>query len=590
MEQEPQRSSKTFLIVLLILVPTLLFMAWSQASLNLNFIHPSSAPETISLLVLSAIIFLAFVIFALILGRILLKLYVERRQAQLGSRFKTKMVVAFLTLSLLPVCFLFAFSYGLLNRSIDKWFFIPFDIVRGDSTEIVNEVQHLAERRALDRTGHLIADSGLRAAMAKSDTAVIQRLLTQQVSNLELKSAMCFDSHGRFLAQAGEVWPGPSQVAPLFPQIDSGKASTGGPIARLRTTDSEMFLAAEPIDGGEGQFLGTVVGITRVSVNIQRIADEIQSEAQKYDALSRERRAVKRTDLSMLFLLTLLILFVATWFALFMSKQVTGPIQALAEATHEVSRGNLGYQITARADDELGTLIRSFNDMTLQLQESRLAIEQAARELQSANQKLEERGHTMEAILENIPNGVISLDPQGGITQVNSTVERMFGQEKTRSARKLTDLFSAEDAKEVALLFRRAHRQGVVTRYMELDLDERRVFVALTLSSIRARHGSVGSVLVVEDLSELLRAQKAAAWREVAQRIAHEIKNPLTPIQLSSERIQRLIARADANAAPSELTKAVAESASLIDREVTTLKTLVDEFSNFARFPASKPV
>jgi len=125
---------------------------------------------------------------------------------------------------------------------------------------------------------------------------------------------------------------------------------------------------------------------------------------------------------------------------------------------------------------------------------------------------------------------------------------------------------------------------------MELDLEGRRVFVALTLSSVRARHGSVGSVLVVEDLSELLRAQKAAAWREVAQRIAHEIKNPLTPIQLSTERIQRLIARTGPNAASSDLVAAVAESATLIDREVSTLKSLVEEFSNFARFPASRPV
>jgi len=192
MDQEPRRSSKTFLIVLLILVPALLFLAWSQASLNLSFIHPSNAPETISLLVLSAIIFLAFVIFALILGRILLKLYVERSQAQLGSRFKTKMVMAFLALSLVPVCFLFAFSYGLLNRSIDKWFFIPFDIIRGDSSEIVNELQHLAERRAMDRTDHLTADSALRTAMAKGDAAMIQQLLARQLSTLELKSAICF--------------------------------------------------------------------------------------------------------------------------------------------------------------------------------------------------------------------------------------------------------------------------------------------------------------------------------------------------------------------------------------------------------------
>jgi two-component system, NtrC family, nitrogen regulation sensor histidine kinase NtrY len=590
METERRKSHRKLLIFLLITVPALLFLAWSQASFNLYFIHPSSAQETILLLALSALIFLAFVIFALILGRILLKLYVERRQGQLGSRFRTKMVAAFLGLSLVPVFFLFIFSYGLLNRSIDKWFGIPFDIVRGDATEIVKELQVLSERRALHETTHMTVDENLRNAILREDKPQIERLLAQDTQSLNLTSALSFDRHGNFLAQVGDESLDPDEVKTLFPQISTGKIPAQGAMARMKSNNMEIYLAAQKVMDVNGDFAGTVIGVASLPLDIQRVAGEIEREAQKYDDLSRERKAVKRTDLSMLLLLTLLILFVATWFALFVSKQVTVPIQALAEATHEVSRGNLGFQVTARADDELGILIRSFNDMTRQLQESRTALVRSAQELQLANLKLEEHGHTMEAIVENIPNGVISLDPQGAITQVNSTVERMFGQEKTRAAKKLTDLFSAEDAKEVSLLFRRAHRQGVVTRYMELDLGERRVFVALTLSSIRARHGAVGAVLVVEDLSELLRAQKAAAWREVAQRIAHEIKNPLTPIQLSSERIQRLISRSGPDAASSELAIAVAESASLIDREVTTLKTLVDEFSNFARFPASKPV
>jgi PAS domain S-box-containing protein len=299
---------------------------------------------------------------------------------------------------------------------------------------------------------------------------------------------------------------------------------------------------------------------------------------------------VKLNYLSMLWLLTLLILFIATWFALFLSKQVTVPIQALAEATHEVSKGNLGFQVSARADDELGILIRSFNEMTSQLLENRRAIEKAARELQEANRQLEERGNTIEAILENIPTGVVSFDSQGQITRVNSTAERVFGGKGAGSARTLSDLFSAEDVREVARLFRRAARQGVVTRHLELDLGGRRAFVALTVSSIRTRHGTIGSVLVLEDLTELLRAQRAAAWQEVAQRIAHEIKNPLTPIQLSTERIRRLIERAGSGATLPDLLPAVAESASLIGREVATLKTLVDEFSAFARFPSSRPV
>jgi PAS domain S-box-containing protein len=321
-----------------------------------------------------------------------------------------------------------------------------------------------------------------------------------------------------------------------------------------------------------------------------RTAEEIRSESHKYDQLSRERKAVKLNYLSMLWLLTLVILFIATWFALFFSKQVTVPIQALAEATHELSKGNLNYQVSVRADDELGSLIQSFNEMTQQLAENRKAIERAARELQDANQALDERGNTMEAILESIPTGVISFDPQGQIIRMNSSVERLFKEPRVKGARSLSDLFSSEDVRDIARLFRRAARQGVITRQLELGLAGRRAFVAVTVSSIRTRHGTAGSVLVIEDLSEMLRAQRAMAWQEVAQRIAHEIKNPLTPIQLSTERIRRLVERSGADASSPDLVARVAESTSLISREVETLKALVDEFSSFARFPASKPV
>lgn len=590
MDENPHPHRRTFLIFLLVLVPALFFLGWSQASLNLSFIRPSSAQQTILLLAVSAFIFLAFVIFALILSRILLKLYVERRQAQLGSRFKTKMVVAFLGLSLVPVCFLFAFAYGLLNRSIDKWFGIPFDIVRKDANEIFHQLAVQAEQRALHDAGHLVTSEELIRALRQANGAALGRLLARQVADLGMESAMGFDRRGRLLARAGSNWPGPSEVAHLFPELASDQVPTEGLPARWRSNNSELFLAARPVEGARGERLGTMVSVTRLPLNIKQIAEEIQREAQKYDELSRERKAVKRTYLSILWLLTLLILFLATWFALFLSKQVTVPIQALAEATHEVSKGNLGYQVSARADDELGTLIRSFNEMTRQLQESRQAIEQAAKDLQQANRELEERGKTMEAILENIPTGVVSFDPQGQITQINSTVARMFGGFEVKSARQLSDLFSPDDTREISRLFRRGARQGVVTRQMELQLGARRAFVALTLSSIRARHGTAGSVLVLEDLTELLRAQKAAAWREVAQRIAHEIKNPLTPIQLSTERIRRLIERAGPNGPTQDLVAAVAESASLIGREVETLKTLVDEFSSLARFPASQPV
>jgi PAS domain S-box-containing protein len=588
MGENPNDRRKIVLISLLVLVPALFFLGWSQASLNLSFLHPSNPKETLLLLALSAVIFLAFVIFALILLRILLKLYVERRQQRLGARFKTTMVVAFLGLSLVPVCVLYAVAYGLLNRTIDRWFGIPFDLIRTDSQELVQQLHSRAQNRSLHIAHHLASSEILARAVAASDHDEILRLFEREVADLNLESAMCFDRQGQLLAHAGDPVPDPSEIARLYPQLSGGRVPPAGLSGDWRSGDFDMFVSAQPLLDSAGAVLGTVVGVTRLPLKLMLVSQEIQREAQKYAQLSSERRAVKRAYLTMLWLLTLLILFIATWFALFLAKQVTVPIQALAEATQEVSRGNLGYQVATRADDELGILIHSFNAMTRQLQENRLAIDQAAKELQAVNRRLEERGNTIEAILENIPTGVISFDPQGQITSVNKMAKRMFGHDDMGAVRTLADLFNPEDAREVARLFRRAMRQGVASRQMELELGRRRAFTSLTVSSIRARHGKIGSVLVLEDLSELVQAQKAAAWQEVAQRVAHEIKNPLTPIQLSTERIRRLLERA--GTLPPDLLRVVSESASLVGREVATLKSLVDEFSAFARFPASQPV
>jgi PAS domain S-box-containing protein len=589
MDTKKDRRRRALLITLLVLVPVLFFVGWSQASLNLSFIQPSNAQHTLLLLALSAFIFLAFVIFGLILLRILLKLYVERRQRQLGSKFKTKMVVAFLSLSLLPVCFLFMFAYGLLNRTIDRWFSIPFDLIRRDANEIVRQVEVEAERDSLRATAELTSNEELRAALRRGDSAAIETVLARGVKGFDLESALLFDTQHNLRARAGKPWPTLTEMDSLFP----GFSLNGTPrdeSVRHRSASAEFFVVAHPLVAADGSPAGTLVTATRLPLEIKQIAEGIEREAQQYDRLSWERKSIKRTYLSMLWLLTLLILFAATWFALFLSKQVSVPIQALVEATHAISKGNLAYQISARADDELGILIRSFNDMTQQLQESHQAIERGARELQQANRQLEERGNTMEAILESIPTAVISLNPQGEIMQVNSTVERLFGQARAASGHTLSDLFSPEELPDISRLFRRARRQGVATKQMELQLDSRRAFVAVTVSSIRARHGAVGSVLVLEDLTEILQAQKALAWQEVAQRVAHEIKNPLTPIQLSTERIERLIERANPGPEAKELLATLSQSAALIGREVATLKSLVDEFSEFARFPASKPV
>lgn len=590
MDPKLQRRRKMVRNLLLIFVPILFVVGWSLNSFNLRFIHPENAQETILLLALSTFIVVAFVIFGFILLRILLKLHLERRRQELGSQFKTKMVVAFLALSLLPVCVLFVFAYGLLNRSLDKWFGIPFDTVRRDAQAISQQLAVEAEQRSLDDAAHLSSDPRIIQAVRTRDSAALQQDLAHRAGYLGLVSAMICTPDGRLMARAGGAGPAAMDVIRLFPHLSSASRAAQGEATRWRSGGLDYFIGAQAVPDPSGKPLVFAISTRQLPLDLQQRVEQIEQEARRYDTLNRQIKAVKRIDLSALGLFTIVTLFSATWYAMFVAKQVTVPIQALAEATDQVSRGNLGYQVQARADGELGRLIQSFNEMTSQIAESRRVIDRATQALQHANRELEERSNVMSAILENIPTGVVSVDALGRINEVNSTAELMLGQDRVASAEQLSDLFSSEDAREVARLLRRAARQGVVSRQMDLDLGGRRATVALTVSSIRIRQEPAGFVVVIEDLTELLRAQRAAAWREVAQRLAHEIKNPLTPIQLSADRIQRLMERSRTSVALPDLAPAVAESASLIGREAAALKALVDEFAAFARFPTSQPV
>jgi len=332
-----------------------------------------------------------------------------------------------------------------------------------------------------------------------------------------------------------------------------------------------------------------VVGRTVPSTFLQRL-DDIESQTSIYTKQKQNLRLYKREIVLALLLITLLLIFTTTWVALFLSKQVTVPIQALAEATREISRGNFDHRIEMQAQDELGTLVRSFNRMTEQLGEGRRQINEFTMSLEQAIEERERRRKLMEAILENIPTGVISLDSSGGITRVNSAVGAILG-EHSRDARTLEELLGEEPARAVLNLMRRSLRMGTASREIEIATTGRLVRAAVTVSSLGPRRSNPGFVVVIDDLTDLLRAQKAAAWQEVAQRIAHEIKNPLTPIQLSAQRLLRYLERSAASRPETSRTdfdKLVAECAGLIEREVQTLESLVDEFSQFARFPAAR--
>jgi PAS domain S-box-containing protein len=352
--------------------------------------------------------------------------------------------------------------------------------------------------------------------------------------------------------------------------------------AELWTSSSNVFLAARA-PCGSGYLL---VGY-RLSADFLDRYHEIESQMNAYNTESEQIKTFKKQILLTLSLFTVLLLFAATWSALHMAQGITIPIQALAEATREVGTGNFATQVHVTAGNELGTLVRSFNQMTTQLAANRQQIEEFTGSLQQAVQEIDQRRTLIETVLENIPTGVLSLDAEGKIAGMNRAARQIFG-DHTQDRQTLAQLLGENTARDIEHLMRRSLRLGGASKELEFLVGGHVVHAAVTLSPLGPRRSTAGYVLVIDDLTELLRAQKAAAWQEVAQRVAHEIKNPLTPIQLSVERLLRYLNRGGSPSDPPELTQLVGECTALIAREVGTLKTLVSEFSQFARFPVAR--
>jgi two-component system, NtrC family, nitrogen regulation sensor histidine kinase NtrY len=556
-----------------VVVVLLAAAVFTLGSLQMPF-NPEQENTFVILFALSAFIFAALVVFTLILARSLVRLWAERRSGQMGSRFKVKMVLGAMGISLLPVVFLFFISYALVNRTLNVWFPRPLEIANEQSQVLLTHFGQ-AEFSRLNRFAR---------------EAAVQ--LTPGQAFLSLRNAAdaswVVDGHGRITAS-----------------LDFSNTSTTdrGTLPRSRITavpalirtirsGAEVWKAGNQLYlAGSAPFQGGVLYAARhLPDDFLDRYGEIETQTQTYDRQKQHLRAYKRDIVLILLLITLLLIFATTWVALFLSKQVTVPIQALAEATRQISRGNFEHQIEAQAQDELGILVSSFNRMTEQLGEGRRQINEFTRSLEQAIEEREQRRKLMETILENIPTGVISLSSSGDVARINSAAATIIGKH-ARASQTLQELLGEDAARSVLHLMRRSLRMGVASREIEIAMGGRLLRAAVTVSSLGPRQSNPGFVVVVDDLTDLLRAQKAAAWQEVAQRVAHEIKNPLTPIQLSAQRLLRYLGRTSAlgtGTAQGEFQALVAECAGLIEREAHTLKSLVDEFSQFARFPAAR--
>jgi two-component system, NtrC family, nitrogen regulation sensor histidine kinase NtrY len=560
----------------------LLAAVFTFGSLDVPF-EPKNWSDALTLYAVSSFITAALLVFGLILTRTIVRVWAERGAEQLGARFKFKMVMGAMAISLLPVLFMFFVSYSLLNRTLGRWFPGPLEVASQETQLLLNDLGksqiprlHTLARQALPYA-HEPADEFLQHSLSSSADA-----------------AWILDADGKAVS-GGVICDNPPEdraqplcVLPNVVGVQEHLLPSGIEVWRAagKTYLASRVLLADP--SGKARFL--LVGF-RTSPDFYSRFTEIQAQTHEYYAQKQNLRALKRQMLLILLFFTLLLLSSMTWVALFLAKQVTVPIQALAEGTREVSSGNFEYQVPEQTQDELGTLVRSFNTMTTQLRDSRSQIDQFTRNLQQAVQELERRRQLMEAVLENIPTAVISVDSEGVIQRANTAVTKMFG-DGARDLRSISDLVGPDAARAIQYLMRRSTRMGVVSREIETVVAGRVLHLAVTVSALGPRRANSGYVLVLDDLTEMLRAQKSAAWQEVARRIAHEIKNPLTPIQLSAQRLSRFLDRRETGGTSvqreKELTGLVQECSRLIEREVSTLAALVNEFSQFVRFPSAK--
>jgi two-component system, NtrC family, nitrogen regulation sensor histidine kinase NtrY len=516
-----------FAFGLLALLVLATLVIW-QGSLDFGNYQPESSTQVYLLWVVSTLVVLLTITLSFMLGRAGVKLYIERQQGAEGSRIRTKLVVGALALAILPAIFVVGFDIQILNRTLDKWFAKP-------SFEVKEELVKIGLSLNKEAQSRIDAQARWIAMRAKAD---------------DFKIANCQE------LGVDRVWI---------------KAAAG------RTGDFELCPGPQPVRGtltgvsalGDGR---TVVVEDRMSIDLVKIERNIQKSLAVYEDHRRGQQDLRKAYVGLLTLITLFLLFVATWLGLFMARQISVPISALLSGVREVRAGNLGYRVSTKAIDELATLVRAFNEMT--------------QSLEISERELERRRRFAEAILENVPAGVVSMAPDGRILRTNRALAAIFPGRNPDGCLQLEDLLPTEDAAEIRYLMKRARRTGLASRQLEVRTpgSDAARHLSVIVTSLEGK-GDSGFVLVIEDTSELLRAQKTAAWNEVARRIAHELKNPLTPIALSAERVRRLV---DRGATGPDADRIFRECADTIAREVETVRTLVDEFSQFSRFPAAQ--
>jgi two-component system nitrogen regulation sensor histidine kinase NtrY len=594
-----------------------IFLATLNA-FNINFLNPASQLQTLVFITLSTLAFVLFVVVLVLLVRNFLKLYADQRSRVLGTRLRTRMLWGAVLVSLVPLGFMFAFSYLLMNRAVDRWFSQPVTEMRDDANRATFELFRYAAANARSEAESIAVElSGLNLATGHPDLAAINRVLSRHELTLQGGFAIVY-SEGHSVASLHlPTSSGPAELRSLLPPDSSSdenpqpnppiqRTPVQGPLPEaLRTaaqqTDQPFYslgsadysLAPAAVQHG-----GLVVVGLPIPPGISDTAAQLRSAADTYWILFRERRQVRALYMLYLLLITGVALFACCWLALNLSKQVTRPVESLAEAMEAIAAGDYARRVSPSSTEELGELAASFNAMATDLESSRALAEQSTEQLSEVNATLQQRRAELETIIETIPNGVVTLSPALHIVLANRAFSELLdpGGQLRFIGLRLDQALPADIIENIERLLRRSHRMGSASDEMQMSTPSGPLQISATAALLEGNtnevHEHLGYVLVLEDVSELLRAQKQSAWKEVARRVAHEIKNPLTPIALNAELIQRHIGRLKPLLTEHNVetnSPAVIERATeVISSSVSTMRSLVDQFATLAEFPSSR--
>jgi two-component system nitrogen regulation sensor histidine kinase NtrY len=558
-------------------------------------------PDVLTEVVLYALLatdLMILVALAFVLARNIVKLFVERRRGLPFARFRAKLVAVLLGMTLIPAVLVLLVGSELIRNSVQGWFNAPLEDILSSANAIAGD--YYQERQEfVSAQARLLARSLARQSLVETDAAAVREVVAPEVRQERLDLVEVYRVE---LAEGGRPTPvGIVDVAASTVPNVSARPS-GVELAARTLAANEEVRVVEPVTGG-GELVRSAVPIrpsaetapTGVVITSEYVTGQFSSRARRmteayegYQQLQFFRQPLTGVYLSFFLMLTLMILVAATWMGLYLAKRITRPVHMLAAAAREIGAGHLDYRVEAETTDEFGSLIEAFNRMAADLATSRRRLEKSAVELERRHQDVEGRRRYVAAILERIATGVISVDNSGRISTMNSAAARLLGLDASLLGQTAASVFGSTDVKPLAIFIdQAAHiREDMPPQDVTISREGRELHLAVMATPLRRDDGVAdGVVMVFDDVTPLIRAQKVAAWREVARRLAHEIKNPLTPIQLCAERLRRHFA---ASAAPTR--DLVEECTTTIVGEVESLKGLVDEFSQFARMPAPRAV